>query len=95
MNPFAQNPQAIAIKKYLFEILKERYGRSSGYIDRLAVGTMTRDDYESLGALVADIYEAGFMRAVDQYKEQMSKLGMKVEVVPEQRAPAGEPIFKN
>lgn len=95
MLPFAHNPQAVAIKKYLFEILRERYARSSGYIDRLALGTMTREDYESLGALVADIYESGFMRAVDQYKSQMARLGMKVEVVPEGKPSAGDAIFKN
>lgn len=95
MLPFAQNPQAVAIKKYMFEILKERYGRNSKYIDRLAAGTVTREDYESLGALMADLYESGFMRAIDQYKEQVAKLGMRIEVVPEDRPAQGKPIFKD
>lgn len=93
MNPFAQNPQAVAIKKYLFEMLKDRYGRSTKYIDRLALGTVTKEDYESLGVLLADVYESGFMRAVDQYKENISRLGLRVEVVPEERPMSGRPIF--
>lgn len=87
------NPQAVAIRKYLFDILKERYGKNSSYIERLASSVITKEDYESLGVLVADLYEAGFMRAMDQYKEQLAKVGMKVSVVPEARPAQGKPIF--
>lgn len=93
MNPFAQNPQATAVRKYLFEILKDRYQKNSDYIDRLAAGVATKKDYESLGALVADIYESGFVRAVDQYRDQISKMGMSVSVVPEQKTERKKSIF--
>ena len=33
MLPFFQNPQAITIKKYLFEMLKERYSKNEKFID--------------------------------------------------------------
>ena len=88
-----QNPQAFAIKKYLFDMLKERYSRSADYIERLASGVTTKGDYEALGSLMADVYEAGFLRAVDQYKEQLAKMGMKVNVVPESRPSKSIPIF--
>lgn len=94
MLPFAHNAQAVAIKKYMFEMLKERYSKNERFIDRLASTVATKEDYESLGSLVADIYEAGFVRAVDQYKEQLAKVGMKVSIVPESRPPQGKPIFK-
>lgn len=93
MNPFSQNPQSFAVKKYLSEILKDRYGKNADCVERLAAGVSTRADYESLGTLVADIYEAGFLRAVDQYKEQLAKVGMRVNVVAEERPPQGRPIF--
>lgn len=95
MNPFAQNPQAVAIKRYLFEMLKDRYRKNERYVDRLALGTVTREDYESLGSLLADVYESGFMRAVEQYKEGIARLGLRVEVVPEERPREGAPIFKD
>lgn len=93
MNPFMQNPQAFAVRKYLFEMLKERYSRNADYIERLSAGVTTKADYEALGSLMADVYEAGFVRAVDQYKEQLARMGMKVSVVPEKVAPKGVPIF--
>lgn len=93
MNPFMQNPQAFAVRKYLFDMLKERYSRNAEYIERLAAGITTKVDYDALGSLMADVYEAGFVRAVDQYKEQLAKVGMKVNIVPEKTTPKGTPIF--
>jgi hypothetical protein len=88
-----QNPQAFAVRKYLFEMLKERYTRNADYIERMAAGVTTKGDYEALGSLMADVYEAGFVRAVDQYKEQLAKMGMKVNVVPEKAPAKSAPIF--
>lgn len=85
----------MAIKRYLFEVLKERYKKNENFIERMASVVVTKDDYQSLGSFVADLYEAGFMRAVDQYREQMAKMGLKVNVVPESKPPKGESIFKD
>ena len=79
------NPQAIAVRRYLFEILKERYSRNERYVERLAASIATKDDYEEFGKLVSDLYESGFMRAVDQYKEQFEKSGMRVNIVAEEK----------
>ena len=81
----AENPQAVAIKRYLFEILKERYGKNEKFIDRLASNITTKEDYESLGAFITDIYEIGFLKAVKEYKEQFEKMGMRVNVVAEEK----------
>lgn len=86
MFPFMfQNPQSIAIKKYLFEVLKERYGKNEKFIERMAATITTKDDYEDLGRLITDIYETGFLKAVNEYKDQFAKIGMRVNVVPEER----------
>jgi hypothetical protein len=88
-----QNPQAFAVRKYLFDMLKERYARNADYIERMAAGITTKGDYEAIGSLMADVYEAGFVRAVDQYKEQLAKMGMKVNVVAEKTPAKSIPIF--
>jgi hypothetical protein len=94
MNPFAGNPHSVAIKRYLFEVLKERYARNERYIERVAASTLVREDYEGLSSLVADLFEAGFMRALDQYKEQIAKMGLRVDVVPSPTPAKGDPIFR-
>lgn len=80
-----QNPQSIAIKKYLFEILKERYAKNEKFIDRLASNITTKEDYGDLGSFITDIYEIGFLKAVAEYKEQFEKIGMKVNIVAEEK----------
>lgn len=94
MLPFLfQNPQSITIKRYLFEILKEKYTKNEKFIDRLASNISTKEDYEGLSMLIADIFETGFLRAVDQYKEQLTKLGVRVDIVPEQKPINSKRIF--
>jgi hypothetical protein len=80
-----QNPQSMAIRKYLFEMLKERYAGNEKFIERLAGYVNTKEDYESLGRFITDVYETGFMRAVDQYKEQFVRMGIKVNIIPEDK----------
>jgi hypothetical protein len=80
-----QNPQSMAIKKYLFELLKERYGRNERFIERFANTIGTKEDYDGLGSLITDIYETGFLKAVNEYKDQFTRLGMNVSVVPEEK----------
>jgi GTP1/Obg family GTP-binding protein len=94
MLPFMfQNPQSIVIKKYLFEMLGERYIKNEKFIDRLTSVVTTKEDYENLGTFITDIFEVGFIRAVDQYKEQLAKIGMKVNIVPEEKPHQGKKIF--
>lgn len=96
MLPMMPNPISVAIKKHLFEMLKERYVKSEKFIERISMMMVTKDDYESLATLMSDLYEAGFMRALDQYKGQLAKMGMKVEVVPEEEKPRpGKKIFND
>lgn len=95
MLPFMfQNIHSSAIKKYLFELLKERYSRNDKFIDRMASSITTKEDYESLGNLVVDIFETGFLKAVNEYKDQLAKMGMRVDIVAEQRPRTdGKKIF--
>lgn len=77
--------QLVAIKKHMFEILKERYGDNEKFIERIAAAITTKDDYESFGKFITDVYETGFLRAVNEYKEQFTKMGMRVNIVPEEK----------
>lgn len=69
----------------MFELLKGRYARNEKFIDRLASTVSTKEDYEALGSLVVDIFETGFLKAVDEYKGQMAKMGLRVNIVPEEK----------
>lgn len=80
-----QNLHGTAIKKHIFEMIGDRYARNEKFVDRLVSHVSTKEDYDGLGTLLADVFESGFIRAVNQYKDQFAKMGMKVSIVPEEK----------
>jgi hypothetical protein len=66
----------------MFEVLKERYSKNEDVIERIANALQTSKDIDNFGKLIADIYEMGFLRAVDSYKTELAKLGYNVTVTP-------------
>jgi hypothetical protein len=90
---FFANPHASNIKKYLFAILKEKYAENEKFIDRICVGLTVEEDATGFVKLVRDCFERGFMTSVEQHKESLSKLGMKINLTRE--AEEGQKIFKN
>jgi len=77
------NPQTFAIKKYMAEILKDKYPTHEVIIERIAVILATARDYEAFGKLIGDLYETAYLKAVNDHKDALAKVGLKVSVVPE------------
>ena len=75
------NPLSWGVKKYMFEILQERYSRNEDVINKVSESVMSEKDYEAFGQLMVDVYEKGFSTALDQQKEQFEKLGINVNIV--------------
>ena len=80
---YIRSPHSFAVKKYLVEMLKERYTKHDPYISRLASTMNTDEDVKGFSAFIADVYEAGFMKAYSDYREELKKLGYGLQVVPE------------
>jgi hypothetical protein len=76
------NPKGFAIRKMMFEFLKERYGRNDQIVERLSASLTTEGDVQAFIKLMIDVYEKGYMQAVDDHKEQLAKIGLKVSVKP-------------
>lgn len=76
------NPKIITIKKMMFEFLKQRYGHNDQIIERIAAAALqTENDIQAFIKLIMDCYEEGYMRAVNDHKEQLKKAGIEVKVV--------------
>lgn len=76
------NPKSYAIRKMMFEFLKERYGRHDQIVERLSSSLTTEGDVQAFMKLIIDVYEKGYMQSVDDHREQLAKVGLKVTVVP-------------
>lgn len=75
---YFSNPFSIMIKKFLYEILKERYAQNEKYIDRICNELKIQEDTENFVKLINDAYQMGFLLAVEQHKEALQKVGLKV-----------------
>jgi hypothetical protein len=80
-NPFQNlNPLAIGMKKLLFDLLKDKYPEHEEMISRLATVVVTEKDYSAVTKMLIDIYYKGFSQAVEAQRDQLEKLGYKVQV---------------
>lgn len=77
---YLSNPKIHYIKKSMFEILKERYPKHEVLLERIAFSLQTEKDLQEFLKLVVDIYEIGFLKAVNDQKEQLEKLGLGVKI---------------
>ena len=74
------NPRSHYIKKSMFEILKERYGKNEQILERLSSHLIVEKDLKDFLAMIIDVYEIGFLKAVEDQKEQLKKLGLGVKI---------------
>jgi hypothetical protein len=74
------NPRGHMLKKTMFEILKERYPKHEQIIDRVSHSLATDKDIKDFVSMMVEIYEVGFVRAVDEHREKLSKLGFEVKI---------------
>ena len=87
------NPMGHVVKKYVFDILQERYGKHEDVLERISRSLVTRNDMENFGRLVAEIYEAGFFKAVNENKEAWEKLGYKPVIKKSAPSPDSQPTI--
>lgn len=76
------SPFSYTAKKYAFQVLQERYQRNLPILERLCHYLATEGDTQDFCKLLMECYEAGYLRAVEQYRTQLEQLGYKVVVGP-------------
>lgn len=90
----AMNPLAFGVRKFFLQVLgNTRYVKHQTYIDRLATYVQTEQDYKDMGQLIAEVYETGYMKAVEEHREAIERLGYKTEIKRTDSPTKTEPIF--
>lgn len=77
---YMQNPKAFTVKQWVSELLKEKYPKHESVLERISIGLTTKEDLESFGKLITELFEAGFLRAVNEYKGQLKEMGIQVKI---------------
>ena len=80
MSEIMQNPKVLALKKFMATVLGQKYSDHEELIHRATFYLVTDKDMASFGKMVNDLYEIGYMKAVNDYKDQLQKLGIKINI---------------
>lgn len=81
LNYFGNN-QSHHIKKVIFEMLKERYSKNEQIIERISLSLVTEKDMKDFITLTTDLYEVAYLKAVQDHREQLEKLGLIANIKP-------------
>ena len=80
---YMSNPKGFTLKKWFAEILKEKYPPHESIIERVGTSLVTEKDLQDLGKLITEVYEVAYMKAINDYREQFEKMGVKINIVPQ------------
>lgn len=82
-----QNPQAQYVRKFLFEILQDKYSPYQDIIERVSHSLVTRQDIDSFGKLILAVFEKGYLKAINDNREALRQRGIEVVEKREQYPP--------
>lgn len=72
------NPRSYTAKRWVSDLLQERYAEHDQIVERIATSLVTTKDLQDFGNLLSQIYEVGYRKAIDDNKKQLEKLGYNV-----------------
>jgi hypothetical protein len=87
---YLQNPRSHHVKKFIHEILHERYFRHEQLLERVSHYLVTDSDVEQFSKFVSDIYETAYLKAIDDHKEALARHGLKATIAPPKSPAAGQ-----
>ena len=74
-----------ATKKYLFDLLQDKYQNHEKMIERLSNYLITEEDVRGFMQLAVDCFERGYHKAVKDYEKALNEMGYNVRIVPENK----------
>jgi hypothetical protein len=75
-----KNNRNLHIKKYIFELIGNRYPKNEKLIDRLLY-FLPDSDLKEFSIFIADVYESAYLKCVDDHKKSLEAIGYKVNIV--------------
>lgn len=75
-----QNPKTMVLRKFMVQILTNKADNYDELITRIGFNLVTENDLKMFALMVNDILEVGYRRAVEDYKGQLSEMGIEVSM---------------
>jgi len=74
------NVQSHYFKKVMFELVKERYQSNEPIIEKLSTTLSSEKEVKEFFKLATDLYEIGYLKSVEDHREQLKKLGLNARI---------------
>jgi len=87
---YMSNPRSFTLKKWFSGILQNRFAIHENTIERVATAIITEADLEAFGKLMGELFEVGYMKAVNDYREEFEKMGVKITIGTKKESPLEE-----
>lgn len=75
-----QNPKAIALKKFMADVLEEKYSNYDDLTSRISRELITESDLNNFAKMINDVYEMGYKKAIGEYKDKLVDFGIQVQI---------------
>lgn len=77
---YMSNPRCFTLKKWFSELLKSDYQQHDELVERVATALLTDKDVEKFGKLIMNVYETAYKKAVEDYRVEFEKMGVKISI---------------
>jgi len=74
------NQQSQFVKHTMFELLRDKYQKHEQIIERISRSLVTEKDTKDFLQMMVDLYEVGFIKAVNEQREKLTQLGYDVKI---------------
>lgn len=78
------NPYKTAILQYAQQLMKERYANYHDTILRASSTFVTQQEALKFAKMLVEIFEAGYLKAVEDYKKQVEAHGLQIKIKAEE-----------
>jgi len=76
-----QNPKGLVIKKFMQQVIGDQVFPYDDLLTRLGSVLITDNDIKIFGEMINEVLATGYRKAVEDYKAQLSKLGIEVNML--------------
>ena len=76
-----QNPKGSVLKKFMMQVMGDKVNPYDDVLTRLSTVLITDNDIKIFGEMINDILGIGYRKAVDDYRSQLSQMGIEVSLI--------------
>ena len=73
------SPVKMAMQRFMFEILKDKYASHQHIIERMGHYLVTEQDVKEFSALIIDVYQNAFHKATTEYTQKLAEQGFEIK----------------